>query len=147
MTWITQNSANNTAITKTELLHERVARLRASITRGWVDSFLTRYADALWETKSLPQENSRLEVPQVFHDAEIEGFQHHVHGSCAELVFNLDEVGMSEWEERHQRKVIVPSAMRGQTIFHGIHRQLKHMSVVACISAPGEHMAPFFVCS
>jgi hypothetical protein len=36
--------------------------------------------------------------------------------------------------------VIVPSAMKGQTIFHDVHRNLKHISVLACISAAGEHM-------
>jgi hypothetical protein len=39
--------------------------------------------------------------------------------------------------------VIIPSAMRGQTVFHGVHRNLKHKSVVACISAAGEYMTPF----
>jgi hypothetical protein len=121
--WITQKAADNTATTKTELLPESVARLGTSITRGWVDSFLTRHADELWETKSLRQENSQLEVPRVLLDPAVEGFQHHVYGSSPELVFNLDEVGISEWEDRHQRKVIVPSAMRGRTIFHGIHGQ------------------------
>jgi hypothetical protein len=37
--------------------------------------------------------------------------------------------------------------MKGQTIFHDVHRNLKHVSVVACISAAGEHMTPFFVSS
>jgi hypothetical protein len=31
-------------------------------------------------------------------------------------------------------------------IFHGVHRNPKHISVVACIFAAGEHMAPFCVC-
>jgi hypothetical protein len=38
-------------------------------------------------------------------------------------------------------------AMKGQTIFHGIHRNLKHIYVIACISAAGEHMTPFSVSS
>jgi hypothetical protein len=33
-------------------------------------------------------------------------------------VFNLDEIGISEWENYCTRRVIVPSAMKGQTIFH-----------------------------
>jgi hypothetical protein len=54
---------------------------------------------------------------------------------------------MSEWEDRSERWVIVPSTMRGQTIYHAVHGNLKHISVVACISAAGEHMMPFLVCS
>jgi hypothetical protein len=42
---------------------------------------------------------------------------------------------------------VVPSAMRGQAICHGIHRNLKHILVASCISATRESMAPFFVCS
>jgi hypothetical protein len=67
--------------------------------------------------------------------------------SCAELVFNLDEVGISEWKDRAPRKVIVPVSMTDQTIHHGIHRNLKHMSVICCVSAAGESLTPFVVSS
>jgi hypothetical protein len=145
--WIAKKAANHTAVNRTELLHECIERFGKSITRGWIDSFVTRHSEQLFETKSVPQENPRLEVPRAFLDAAVEGFRAHVHGACAELVFDLDEIGISEWEDRAARRVIVPSAMRGQTIFHSVHRNLKHISVVACISAAGEHMTPFFVCS
>jgi hypothetical protein len=59
------------------------------------------------------QENLRLEVPRVFLQAGLEGFRDHVHSACAELVFNLDEIGISEWEDHCTRRVIVPSAMTG----------------------------------
>jgi hypothetical protein len=103
--------------------------------------------DQLFETKSVPQENPRLDVPRAFLEAATDGFRDHIHNACAELLFNLEEIGISEWEDRRARRVIVPSVMRGQTILHGVHRNLKHMSVVAFIFAAGEHMTPFFVCS
>jgi hypothetical protein len=34
--------------------------------------------------------------------------------------------------------------MKGQTIFYGVHRNLKHISVVACILDAGKHMTPFY---
>jgi hypothetical protein len=68
-------------------------------------------------------------------------------GSCTELVFNLDEVGISEWEDRTPRKVIVPVSMTDQTIHHGVHRNLKQMSVICCVSADGEFLTPFVVFS
>jgi hypothetical protein len=43
--------------------------------------------------------------------------------------------------------VIVPPAMKGQTIFYDVNRNLKQIFVVACISAAGEHMTPFFISS
>jgi hypothetical protein len=111
--WITAKAANNTAINRTELLHERNERFGKSITRRWIDSFLTRYAEQLFETKSGPQDNRRLEVPRVFPYAGLDGFRDHVHHAYPELVFNLDEIGISEWEDRCTRRVIVPSAMKG----------------------------------
>jgi hypothetical protein len=80
--------------------------------KGWVGSFLSRHAAEFFETKSFPQENQRLEVPRVFLEAAIEGIRTHVQNACADLVFDLDEIGGSEWEDRIERKVIVPSAMR-----------------------------------
>jgi hypothetical protein len=105
---------------------------------------ITRHAHEIFETKSIPQENPRLEVPRVFLKAAIDEFRDHVHNACAELVFNLDEVNVSEWEDRSERPVIVPSMMRGQTIDHAIPMNLKHISVVACISGTGEHVTPFW---
>jgi hypothetical protein len=66
---------------------------------------------ALSETKS-SLENPRLEVPRVFLEAAIERIRTYIHNVCAELLFNLDENKISEWEDRVQRKVIVPSAVR-----------------------------------
>jgi hypothetical protein len=95
--WITQKAANNTAVNKTELLHQVTTRFGAHITRGWVDSFIEHHSEELYQTKSIPQENPRLEMPRVSLDAAIDSLRHHVHGSCAELVFNLGEVGIGEW--------------------------------------------------
>jgi hypothetical protein len=58
-------------------------------------------------------------------------------------MFTLEGIGIGEWEDRAERKVIVPSAMREQKIFYGIHCRLKYISVVLCISAGGGHMIPF----
>jgi hypothetical protein len=53
----------------------------------------------------------------------------------AELVFNLDEVGMSELEDCKKKKVIIPRTMDDQTIHHGASRSMKYISVIACIIA------------
>jgi hypothetical protein len=63
------------------------------------------------------------------------------------LVINLGEVGMSEWEDRKGKKVIVRITMDGRTIYHGASRRVKHRSVIACITAEGESLTPFIVTS
>jgi hypothetical protein len=62
-----------------------------------------------------------------------------------ELVFNLEKVGMSEWEDRKEKKVTVPMIIDGQTIHHGASRNMKHKSVIACIIGGGESLTPFIV--
>jgi hypothetical protein len=67
----------------------------------------------------------------------------------AELVFNLDEVGISDWEDRKTKTktVIIPATMPGQTIHHEISRTVKHISVIACIPAAGEPLTPYIITS
>jgi hypothetical protein len=59
-----------------------------------------------------------------------------------ELVFNLDVLGISDWEDRKTRKVMLPATMRGHSIGHEIFRIVKHISVIACVSPAGESLIP-----
>jgi hypothetical protein len=52
--------------------------------------------DQRFETKSLPHENLRLEVLRAFLEAAINGLRDRVHHARAELVLNVDEIGVSE---------------------------------------------------
>jgi hypothetical protein len=124
-----------------------VTNFGTAIARGLADSFVSRDAAEIPDTRSSPQENQRLEVPRVFLEAGIEGIRTHVHNSYAEPIFNLDEIGIREKEDRVERKVIVPLAVRKQKIFHGIHPGLKHISLVRCIPAGGDQMIPFLASS
>jgi hypothetical protein len=63
----------------------------------------------------------------------------------ADLVFNLDEVGISDWEDRKTKKVVVPAAMLGQTIHHGVSRQVKRISVIVCVSDAGASLLPYII--
>jgi hypothetical protein len=63
----------------------------------------------------------------------------------AELVFDLDEVGMSEWEDRKDKKAIVPKTMDSQTIHHRTSQNVKHISIIICISTRKESLTPYIV--
>jgi hypothetical protein len=73
----------------------------------------------------------------------------YVQGCTAELVFNLDEVGISDWEDCKVRKVVVPyrrsCAARRCMIHHGISRKVKHISVIACVFAARESLIPYTI--
>jgi hypothetical protein len=54
----------------------------------------------------------------MFLERTEQDLKEHIHGCVAELVFNLGKVGISDWEDRKTKTVIVPATMRGQTIDH-----------------------------
>jgi hypothetical protein len=62
-------------------------------------------------------------------------------------VFNLDEVGISDWEDAKMKKVLALAAIFGQMIHHGVSRNVKHMSVIACLSPAGESLLHCIVTS
>jgi hypothetical protein len=62
-------------------------------------------------------------------------------------VFNLDDVGISDWEDRKTKVIILPGAMLAQTIHHGVSRNVKYTSVIACLSAAGESSLHYIVAS
>jgi hypothetical protein len=85
-----------------------------------VDSFVLHYQGDLSETKSTSQEDTRLEVPRAFLNEMICCLTEYVDGMKAELVFNLDEVGMSEWEDRKRKKMIVLKIIARETVHHRV---------------------------
>jgi hypothetical protein len=89
----------------------------------------------------------RLEVPHTFLNETIGYLQEYIKGMKAELVFNLDEIGMSEWEDRKDKNVMVSKMMDSQTIYHRASRNVKHMSIITYISAGGESVTPYIVTS
>jgi hypothetical protein len=107
---------------------------------------MSRLTTHLFEMTGRVQENLRLEIFRAFLDIRGERLRHLVQACCADETFNLDEVGISEWKDRFARKVIVPVWMSGQTIHHGVHGNLKHISMGCCVSASGESMT-FFMAS
>jgi hypothetical protein len=60
-------------------------------------------------------------------------------------VFNLEEVGTSDLEDRKTKTIVIPTTMPGQTIHHEISRTVKHISVIACVSAAEESLAPSII--
>jgi hypothetical protein len=147
--WIEHNAAKGTAMTARDVREHLSSRYKFVATRGWVNSFLGRHADRLCKTKNAPQEAQRFEIPRCFLEETVRYIAQHVQSRPTELVFNLDEVGISEWEDRKVKKknVIVRRSSRGQTIHHKINRRLKHISVIACVSAAGETLTPYIVTS
>jgi hypothetical protein len=122
-------------------------QFKIKFTRGLANSFLLRNLDEVIQTKYGTQEGHRSQIPRAFLERIIQDLHIYVQGCVAELVFNLDEVGISDWEDRKTKKVITLAAIFGQTIHHGVSRNMKDISVIACLSAAGESLLHYIVTS
>jgi hypothetical protein len=69
-------------------------------------------------------------MPRAFLDETICSLREYVHGVKVELVFDLEEVTMSEWEYPKPKKVIIPKTMTGETVHHRVSQGVKHISIV-----------------
>jgi hypothetical protein len=145
--WILAQIYKCRSTTSANLQHYCEVKCSRSISRGWVNSFILRHQEDLSETKSTLQKDTRLEVPRAFLDKTIRTLREYVQGMNAGLVFNLDEVDMSEWEDRKPKKVIVPKTITEDTVYHRVSRGVKHISIVICITAARESLTPYIVTS
>jgi hypothetical protein len=147
LVWIADRAARGNPTTRSEVREHVSREYEVPVTRGWVNSFICRHAEALCKVKSSPQEADRLEIPRCFLDETLSCLATVVQGRPTELVFNLDEVGISDWEDRKTKSVLVPRSMADQAVHHKVSRKLKHVSVIACVSAAGESLMPYIVTS
>jgi hypothetical protein len=120
---------------------------KITVTRGWVDSFISGHSAELIEKKSLPRGQPGVQVARVFLERTVCGMHDVVKRRPADVVLNLDEVRVSDWEDRAPKRVVVPRTATLHSIHHPLPRSVKHISVVACISASGACSTPDVVTS
>ena len=65
----------------------------------------------------------------------------------AELVYNIDKTGLSNWEERKPKKVVIPKELENEKINYPINRGNRHITLVVTISAGGDAYFPMAVTS
>ena len=132
-------------LTQKEILNYIEHHFGKSPTSGWFHSFTERYPDIIKIGTSLPQEDRGLTVPRIHLEEHIRNLKKYVEGAFADLVFNLDEVGSSDWEDKAKRQVYVHVDMPDQEIRHPVSRRFGHMTLVACISAGGDALIPMLI--
>jgi hypothetical protein len=117
------------------------------LTYGWVTTFLVRHADRVCRTVVSPQEKHRLEIPRTFLDRCLAFINEYVPLVPTELMFNIDESGFSDWEERKPQGVRTPTRLRESTLHYPVNRSIRHQTLICCISAAGDAYYPLFVSS
>jgi hypothetical protein len=94
---------------------------------------------------STAQEEKRFQVSKAFFERTIQNLNENTQGCIIKLVFDLDEVRISDWEDRKLRDSLDPGAMCDQTIRHGVSRDVKYSSVIAHISAARKSLFSYIV--
>jgi hypothetical protein len=95
---ITGKAEKHAAVTRTDIENYCREVCKIEVRCGWVDSFISRHSAELMEKNSSPQEEPRLHVPRAFLDQTVRSMHEAAQGRPADLVFNLDKVGISDWE-------------------------------------------------
>jgi hypothetical protein len=126
------------ALTEKELLLFVKENFEKTLTNGAVHKFSFRYRDEVYVCQSLPQEDKRAVIPREYLEQNIQRMKDSIHGKASELVFNLDEVGSTEWEDTKSKKVIVPISVLEEDVSRPVSRKFKHLSLLACVSAAGD---------
>jgi hypothetical protein len=83
----------------------------------------------------VPQEQLRLGIPREYLNDYISLIKEYVPLVPAELIFNLDKTGLSDWEERKRKPVIIPSQASSSTLHYPIDRAICHYTLLCCVSA------------
>jgi hypothetical protein len=92
-----------------------------------------------------PQEKLRLQVPRTFLDGYIKLIKEWVPLMPAEMIFNIDECGFSDWEERKSKPVLIPREAQGTVIHYPINRAIRRQTLICCITAAGDAYCPLLV--
>jgi hypothetical protein len=64
-----------------------------------------------------------------------------------ELIVNLHETGLSDWEERKAKPMIIPSEATQIPLPDPADRNIRHHTLLCCVSASGDAYTPLFIAS
>jgi hypothetical protein len=116
-----------------------------TVTYGWLASFMERWEGIVIRTTVVPQEQLRLRIPRECLNDYVSFIKEYVPLVPAELIFNLDETSLSDWEERKTKLVIILSHASSSTLHYPINRAIRHHTLLCCVSGSGDAYSPLFI--
>jgi hypothetical protein len=108
------------SITVLEFLQFSEDNFNITPTNGWIDGFLKRRASQFRRMILVPQDLTRMQVGRSDFDHYIALTKMYVPLVPAELIFNMDESGLSDWEEWRPKRVLVPSNANDEGLHHPV---------------------------
>ncbi|OHT08943.1 hypothetical protein TRFO_22368 [Tritrichomonas foetus] len=129
---IIEQSEKDEFLSKKEILFTASDKCGKPLTKGWLQSFLSRNCEKICVAEALPQESNLFDVPQQYLNEYILLLHHYVKNINPELLLKLDEVGISDWEWRKKKKVVISTKMKQEHSLHfKINRSIRHTSLLA----------------
>jgi hypothetical protein len=110
-------------------------------------SFLKKHTNLICRSVVRPQKDVRLEVLNEYLVQYIRLIKELVPLVPTELLFNIDESGFSDWEERKLKCVLMPTEARETTLDYRASRKIRHQTLVCCVTAAGDAHYPLLVSS
>ena len=117
------------------------------LTTGWLSSFLSRNSNIIIKTTIYPQEDNRLRIPRTNLNKYIELLKKLVQIILAELIYNIDETGLSDWEGKKPKIAIIPKEYENMILHYPINRKNRHISLIVTVNAGGDAYFPMIVTS
>ena len=118
-----------------------------TVTRGWLNSFLYRHWDIVFCKEIDQQDILRLWVPRRYLTEYLDLVENIIKIAPSALIYNIDETGLSDWEERKPKNVIVPKELADCDLQYPIDRTNKHVTLVVTVSADGDAYFPLAISS
>jgi hypothetical protein len=108
---------------------------------------LEKHANLICQSVVRPQENVGLEAPHEYLDQYIGVSKEYVPLVPTELLFNIDESGFNDGEERKPKYILIPTEARETTLHYPASRKIRHRTLVCCVTAAGDAYCPLLVSS
>ena len=143
--FILNQTSNGDYVTKTDVLIFAQDKIGNEVTPTWIKSFFQRNSEQYFFVTLTPQEEERQTVPRAYLDQYINIIKCYIAGCDPELLFNLDECGSSNWENRKKLKFILPKEQKDCISHYSVSRRVSHTTMIACICAGGTRLTPMIL--
>jgi hypothetical protein len=127
------------------MLNHVEERFNKTLTYTWMKRFLDRHKSEVSGVPVAPQEKARLEAPRCYLEEYLTLVKKIVPIVSTELLFNLDETGLSEWENRRIKPLLVPTQEQESTLHYPVDRFVRHHTLLCCVTASGDSYCPILI--
>jgi hypothetical protein len=134
-------------VTQRDVLSFIETNFQKCLSYQWMASFLKKHVNLIGRSVIRPQENVRLEVLHDHLDQYIRLIKELVPFVPTELLFNSDESGFSDWEERKPKCLLIPTEARETILHYSASRKIRHQTLACCVTAAVDAYCPLLLSS